>query len=463
MAKRLLALGCACALAVVGGCGGDGGGGNDAGGGGSDTGVDGGTTPTPDTGVDAGMVTPVDMGTPPVDMGTPAVDMGMDAGMASTDGCELGNTYPALDLDLVGTAPAIPVGIMLAPGRDDLFLVLRRGQIVIMNPTTGDVGATPFLDVSSRLGGTPTGSDEWGLLGLAFHPDYETNGLVYIAYTAAVGGAYEDRVAVATRATADTATFGSDIFTISDPRSNHNGGQLGFGPDDGFLYYGVGDGGEQGDPSHRGQDTSVALGKIHRFEVGPGIATYNPAPGNPFIGGGGLATIWAYGLRNPWRFSWDRRTHDMYIGDVGQDTWEEIDYLPAPLTAGTNFGWSVCEGTHDFNGTCSSLTGDVLPITEYNHSDTVLMHTSGNASVTGGYVYRGTAIAGLNGAYFYADEVSSQVAVLRNCRGTPVTPVAVDFATATCGNPTSFGEDANGEILVACFSGRQIYRIVAAP
>lgn len=474
MAKRLV-LGIVCACVGIAGCGGDMSSTDDAGTGtDSATGVDSGGGGGVDSGLDSGLDAFTPMPDTGLDAATTTADGGSDAGM--TSGCELGDTYPDLRLTSLHRYGSLPVGIVLAPGRDDLFVVLRGGTVVITDPTTGATGATPFLDISSRLGGSPSGMAEYGLLGLAFHPDYETNGLFYIAYTARVGGtasdcmgtggtAYEDRLAVGTRSTgsADVGTFGSDIFTITDPRSNHNGGQLGFGPDDGMLYYGVGDGGEQGDPCHRALDTSVPLGKIHRFEVGPGIATYNPAPGNPFIGGGGLATIWAYGVRNPWRFTWDRMTHDMFIGDVGQDAWEEVDVLPMGTAPGANLGWSTCEGTHDYNGSCAGLTGDVAPIAEYSHSDATF-GAGGSGSITGGYVYRGSAIPGLRGAYLFGDEVSSAFGALRHCPGAPVTLTPITFGGAgsgNCGNPTTFGEDRAGELLVACYADSTVYRIAA--
>lgn len=432
---RSIVLGGACALALAAGCD-NGNGAPTDGGNGRDTGP----------GVDTG-VPPTDTGTPTDDTGSPP-----DAGM--TNGCELGNTFPDLDLAELHTFDDFVVSLELAPGRDDIFAVERGGRVWIMSPTTGAVGAAPFLDVSAQLGGTPGGNDEWGLLGLAFHPDYEANGLLYVAYTASAGG-WEDRVGVAHRTAPDTAQFDQDIFVVEDTASNHNGGQLAFGPD-GFLYYGVGDGGEQGDPDRRGQDNDIGLGKIHRLQVGPGIATYNPAPGNPFLGGGGLPTIWAYGLRNPWRFSFDRLTGDLYVGDVGQDTWEEIDFVPAGTSAPINFGWSVCEGTHDYNGTCADLTGDIAPIAEYRHS-------GGNGSVTAGYVYRGAAIPALRGAYLYADEVGSPFFALRNCPGLPVAPVQVTSLDGACANPATFGEDRSGELLVSCVGARTVYRIVAAP
>jgi glucose/arabinose dehydrogenase len=469
MVNRLRILGFV-ALGAVAGCSGGNGNGDDAGpGNDGGPGIDGGPGADAGPGTDTGVV--VDTGTP-LDMGG-MVDAfsGPDAG----SGCEL-TSYPPLTLSMLARISDLPTSISTAPGRTDLFVVGRGGRVFIVDATSGTVGTTPFLDVSSRLGGTPSRSDEWGLLGLAFHPDYATNGLAYIAYTAEVGPgpapdcngvdpsagpAFEDRVAVIQRSASspDQATFMADIFTIPDPRWNHNGGQLGFGPDDGLLYYAVGDGGEQGDPCDRARDVNVDLGKIHRFHVGPGIATYEVPATNPFASGGGHGTIWAYGLRNAWRFSWDRRTHDMYIGDVGQNEWEEIDFLAAGTGAGTDFGWSTCEGTHDFNGSCASLTSDTLPILEYSHHDGTLMRTTGNASVTGGYVYRGSMIPGLNGAYLFADEVSSVVAAIRNCPGTPVTATRLDDITGICQNPTTFGEDTNGELLIACASGR-IFRIL---
>ena len=478
MSKRLV-LGCACALMAVAGCGGGDNPGTDTGPGGNDGGTDA-HTPTVDANIDAFHVPGADTGVdafvaPGTDAGTDAgadAFVSPDAGM--TDGCELGNTYPALSLHSLHAFGDLPVGIALAPGRDDLFVVLRGGRIVIMNPTTGAVGATPFLDVSSRLGAMPSGTAENGLLGLAFHPDYATNGLLYIAYTARVSGGampYDDRVAVAMRATADTATFGSDIFTIGDPASNHNGGQLGFGPDDGFLYYSVGDGGVQYDPMLHGQALTQNLGKIHRFRVGPGIATYEVPSTNPFATSGGNPTIWAYGLRNAWRFSWDRLTHALYVADVGQDAWEEVSVVPSAGGAGTNFGWSYCEGTHDmrnptthmlnYPGGCASLAGGTAPIVEYPHSGG-LMQASGSASVVGGYVYRGAAIPALRGAYFFADTESSRFAVLRNCPGTPITPMRLDsISNSSCMNPVTFGEDRGGELLVSCLADQTIYRIAS--
>ncbi|MFO0681172.1 MAG: PQQ-dependent sugar dehydrogenase [Sandaracinus sp.] len=438
---RTIVLGGACALALAAGCDNGGGAATDAGSG-TDTG------PRVDTGVP-----PTDTGVPGEDTGTPTPDAGM------TNGCELGNTFPDLDIDPLHSFDDFVVSLALAPGRDEIFAVQRGGQILIMDPVSGDVSATPFLDIGDRLmddrGATPANSDEWGLLGLAFHPDYPSNGLFYIAYTTYDAGTWVDRVSAGHRVSTDVGQFDRDIFEVDDTAGNHNGGQLAFGPD-GYLYYGVGDGGEQGDPDRRGQDNSIGLGKIHRLEVGPAIDGYNPAPGNPFIGGGGLPTIWAYGLRNPWRFSFDRLTGDFYVGDVGQDSWEEVDFVAAGTAPPINFGWSVCEGTHDFHGTCADLTGDVEPIAEYPHA-------GGNGSVTGGYVYRGTAIPGLRGAYLYADEVGSAIFALRNCSGAPVSSVRLTSLDRACDNPATFGEDRNGELLVSCVGARTVYRIVAAP
>ncbi len=406
--------------------------------------------PLPDTGTGD-----VDTGTPPVDDAGPA-----DAAVVGT-GCELSG-YPALDLLTLHAFSDLPTAMARAGGRDEIFVVLRSGTIRIMNATDGSVVATPFLDISSRLGGTPHASDEWGLLGLAFHPDYATNGLFYIAYTASVGGAYEDRVAVGTRSTgsADMADATvTDIMVTADPRPNHNGGILQFGPD-GFLYYGLGDGGEQGDPSHRGQNVMLALGKVHRLSVGPGIATFDIPPTNPFADGtAGLATIWGYGFRNPWRLSFDRLTGDMYIADVGQDTWEEVDFVPAGTGAGDNFGWSVCEGTHNFGGgDCAGLAGHHAPIFEYSHSGEY--SSGGSGSITGGFVYRGTAIPGLVGAYLFGDTTSAEFGALRQCGTETREPTRLTSLSGLCA-PTTFGDDAAGELYVACYGSNEIVRIVA--
>jgi glucose/arabinose dehydrogenase len=404
---------------------------------------------------------PVTTDAGPADTGTPPVDAGQDAG--PIDGCSLSG-YPALDLQELHQFSDVPTAIAIAPGRDEIFVALRGGEVRIMDATTGELTTTPFLDIGPQLGGMPNGADEWGLLGIAFHPGYATNGLLYIAYTADLGGAtYTDRVAVVSRSTddpdhADSGTIVTLIET-ADPRPNHNGGILQFGPD-GLLYYGLGDGGEQGDPSHRGQNTMLALGKIHRIAVGPGIATYDIPPGNPFADGtAGLPTIWAYGFRNPWRFSFDRANGDMYIGDVGQDQWEEVDFVAAGTGAGDNFGWSVCEGTHPFNfGDCAGLADHHGPIFEYSHGDDTYAG-SGSGSITGGFVYRGSTIPALTGAYLFGDYTSSVYGALRYCDGETREPMPLDIANPCA--PATFGEDADGEMLVGCIDDGTVRRIIA--
>ncbi len=412
-----------------------------------------------------------DASVPPVDVGPdagvgPDVGVGSEAGVGpdagTPSGCELSG-YPDLDLEVVRAFSDLPTAMARAGGREEIFVVLRGGEIWIMDPTDGSIGATPFLDVSSRLGGTPSGSDEWGLLGLAFHPDYATNGLFYFAYTPDVGAAYEDRVAVASRSStspdeADPSTI-EDIFVVPDPRPNHNGGILEFGPDDGLLYYGLGDGGEQGDPSNRAQNTSIALGKIHRFQVGPTITGYAIPPGNPFAdGAGGLDTIWAYGLRNPWRLSFDRATGDMYIADVGQNAWEEISFVPAGTGAGDNFGWKVCEGTNDYAGSdCAALADHHGPIFEYSHSSEFA--SGGIGSITGGFVYRGSAIPGLVGAYLFGDTTSAEFGALRQCGTETREPMRLTSLSGLCA-PTTFGEDNAGELYVGCYGSNEVVRIV---
>lgn len=413
----------------------------------------------PPAATDAGPI--ADTGT---DTGAPPVDAGVDSGAGN--GCEL-TGYPALDLETVHRFSDLPTAMARAPGRDEIFVVLRGGQIRIM-ALDGTVTAAPFLNVASLIGTpAPSSSDEYGLLGLAFHPDYATNGLFYIAYTAVAGAAFEDRLAIGTRSTASPdeadATV-TDILVTADPRSNHNGGILQFGPD-GFLYYGLGDGGRQGDPDLNGQDVNEALGKIHRISVGPGIATYEIPPGNPFAdGSAGLATIWAYGFRNPWRFSFDRLTGDFYIADVGQDEWEEIDFVPAGTGAGENFGWSACEGTHDFrgDGACDALgAAHHGPIYEYSHSGSDFA-TGGSASITGGFVYRGSAIPGLNGAYLFGDTTTATIGALRQCGAETREVTAFSSSTSISGicAPTTFGDDAAGEIYIGCYGSNEIVRII---
>ncbi len=316
-----------------------------------------------------------------------------------------------------------------------LFVVEQGGLIRIIEK--GAVLDEPFLDVSALLN---TQGLERGLLGMAFHPDYAENGWFFINYTAAGSGA--NTVARYSRLDANQADPASAeiILSVDDPYPNHNAGQLAFGPD-GYLYVGLGDGGSGGDPHGNGQNRSVLLGKMLRLDV-DGDLPYEIPDDNPFVGDGRFRPeIWAWGLRNPWRYSFDRLTGDLYIADVGQYLWEEINMQPADSPGGENYGWSVYEGTHSFSGE-SAPPDMVTPIAEYSHSD--------GCSVTGGYVYRGAALPELRGTYFYGDWCSGVAwTARRDESGVWQTRVFMNTGRQI----SSFGEDAAGELYLLDHGG----------
>ncbi|MBN8614852.1 MAG: PQQ-dependent sugar dehydrogenase [Deltaproteobacteria bacterium] len=413
-------------------------------------------------GVDAGPLP--DAFTPPTDdTGTPSPDafVGTDAFMGGGDDCAR-TGYPALSLVDVASGYdwTRPVFLTHAPGSSDLYVVDARGFIYIVR--AGAVLPTPFLDMSSSLGGTPSGGDERGLLGLAFHPDYATNGRFFVGYTP-IGGdniVAEGRRSTASADVADAAI--TPVITVDDFMGNHNGGMVAFGPD-GYLYIGTGDGGGGGDPRDTAQDPTNLLGKMLRIDVDApsGGEEYGIPSDNPFVGDDGVRDeIWAFGYRNPWRFSFDRLTGEMYIGDVGQGRWEEIDVEPA-AASGRNYGWSQFEGTHDFAGGDDLRAGDTHtpPVYEFEHdSSSELLRSA--LSVTGGYVYRG-AIEGLRGAYVFGDYASPDLVAFRYCDGEVRGAARLDVGGAVSG-VVSFGEDAAGEIYLISFgSGAQVRRFTA--
>ena len=349
-----------------------------------------------------------------------------------------------LELRHVVSGLASPVGIAHA-GDTRLFLVQQGGRIVIFDGTR--LLPTPFLDVASLIS---TNGSERGLLGLAFHPRYAQNGFFFIWYTDLQG---DVTIARFTRSAGDAnrADPASRLVVLEIAHSryaNHNGGQLAFGPD-GHLYLGTGDGGSGGDPENRAQNLTDLLGKMLRLDVDGG-ATYAIPPSNPFAGrSSARGEIWAYGLRNPWRFSFDRATGDLWIADVGQGSIEEIDFQPATSIGGENYGWRRMEGTRCFNpSTNCSDPSFVLPVIEYGH-------TNDACSVTGGYVYRGTRYPGFAGMYFYGDYCNGVIWGARPERGTLATRQLADtnFLIST------FGEDVAGELYVADHRGT-IYQLV---
>ena len=337
-----------------------------------------------------------------------------------------------------------PIGIFNAgDGSNRLFIIEQTGKIRILED--GLPLTDPFLDITDRVG---SHGSERGLLGLAFHPNYAQNGNFYVNYTDKGGNTVIARYSVS-KNEPNQADHNSEklLLHIQQPFPNHNGGEVAFGPD-GFLYLGLGDGGNGGDPYGNGQSLNTLLGKILRIDVDQGQLYAIPSD-NPFANGGGKPEIWAYGLRNPWRFSFDRQTGDLYIGDVGQDQWEEIDFLPAGTPGGSNFGWNFFEGLHPY-GDQKPPSGLVVvdPVTEYNHDL--------GCSVTGGFVYRGQALPEWQGIYLYGDYCSGRVWGLhRTAQGDWQSSQVFD----SLGPITSFGEDETGEVYLAVHSGI-IYRLV---
>jgi glucose/arabinose dehydrogenase len=316
-------------------------------------------------------------------------------------------------------------------GDDRLFVVEQTGRIKIIQ--NGAVLSTPFLNVSSLI---TTSGPEQGLLGLAFHPNYAQNGWFFINYTNTQGDTVVARYSVSSNPNVANANSAVTVITVDQPFANHNGGHLAFGPD-GYLYIGLGDGGSGGDPGNRAQNPQNLLGKILRINVNQ--LPYTIPPNNPFAGGGALPEIWALGLRNPWRFSFDRQTGDLYIADVGQNTWEEVNFQPAGSSGGENYGWNVYEGNVSFNG--GSLAGTTFPVAVYNHGQ--------GCSVTGGYVYRGFSAPGLEGAYLYGDFCSGIIWTMRPSGSTWQSTQFMD----TNFSISSFGEDARGDLYVVNHGG----------
>lgn len=341
-------------------------------------------------------------------------------------------------------------------GDERLFVTLQSGQIVIWDGS--QILPTPFLDVSSLI----SCCGERGLLSVAFHPNYAVNGFFFVNYTNPTGQTViaRYRVSSSDRNAAD-ALSAVILLTIDQPYPNHNGGQVKFGPD-GDLYIGMGDGGSANDPQCHAQSSDSLLGKMLRIDVNQNVDQppyYGIPAENPYVSTTGPAEAWAFGLRNPWRFSFDRLTGDLFIGDVGQDAREEIDYQPLTSRGGQNYGWKIMEGslcgTQGDTGCVIAppLCGDpsyTLPILEYSHD-------SGNCSVTGGYVYRGQAIPDLQGSYVYGDFCSGKIWAATQQAGT-WSPLLLPISAPTV---TTFGEDVFGEIYVG--TQGTLYQIVPPP
>ncbi|MCU7827469.1 MAG: PQQ-dependent sugar dehydrogenase [Candidatus Thiodiazotropha sp. (ex Myrtea sp. 'scaly one' KF741663)] len=336
------------------------------------------------------------------------------------------------------------VGLFQTPGDNSVWFALKQtGEVVRFVNDPGVSSVVTFLDIQDRVdyGG------EKGLLGMAFHPNYAVNGYVYLSYTASPVTGLESRIS---RFTLNTSTQVLDpaseqiILTVSQPYSNHNGGQINFGPDN-LLYIGLGDGGSGGDPLGHGQNTSTLLGSMLRIDVGNGTGGYTIPPTNPFVSGGGAPEIYAYGLRNPWRWSFDRLSGNLWVGDVGQNAYEEVDII----TAGGNFGWNTMEASHCFSPSIGcDQTGLILPVAEYGRSEGI--------AVTGGYVYRGADLSFLSGRYLYGDYGSGKIWSLEDNGLGGYTPTELLDTTLSI---AAFAEDQSGEVYVLHLGGT-IHKIV---
>jgi uncharacterized repeat protein (TIGR03806 family) len=379
------------------------------------------------------------------------------------------NPQPLADLEAFPLLPNFsnPIFLAAAPdGSDRLFVVEQLGRIRVFENDPAVATLSTFLDIQDEVWDNNLApGTELGLLGLAFDPDFASNGHFYVNYTAQAASC-APAVSLCTRivrftvpqATPDDADEGSALLILdyAQPFTNHNGGMLAFGPD-GMLWIASGDGGSSGDPLGNGQNPSTLLGKLLRIDPrADGFPTdprrhYQIPPDNPFADGGGAAEIFALGLRNPWRFSFDRVTGDLWIGDVGQNAREEVDFIgaaeiAAPPASAINLGWDVCEGFQDFQGNCAAHASR-KPVLDYPHDG-----ATGGFAITGGYVYRGTQIPELFGAYLYADYVSGRLWAFDGVL--PAQPEVVGYLSG----PSSFGEDRDGELYVTSLSGR-IYRI----
>jgi len=328
-----------------------------------------------------------------------------------------------------------PVALAVRPGDRRLYVAEKGGPVVAVSG--GHVHGTG-LDLSGQL----AGGYEQGLLGLAFSPDGR---FVYVDYTDTNGNTNVDQY----RFGSGRADLGSRrrVLFVDQPYPNHNGGEVTFGPE-GYLYVGLGDGGSEGDPENRGQDLGTLLGKILRIAPGAG-GGYTVPNDNPFVGrAGARPEVWAYGLRNPWRFSFDRATGDLWIGDVGGSGWEEVDFQPGGSHGGENYEWALREGDHRLKG--GRPSGGVDPVHEYSHD-------GGGCVVTGGFVYRGSDIPALDGAYVFADFCLGRLTALVQRDGQIVSQKVLGPRASQV---ASFGEDANGELYVLSLAG-PLYRLVA--
>ena len=357
-----------------------------------------------------------------------------------------GDLAVTLRLVTVASGLSSPLFVTAPAGDPRVFIVEQPGRIRIVKG--GTLLATPFLDIRSKV----ASGGERGLLSLAFHPNYATNGLFFVNYTNLNGDTHVERYAVSSNPDVADPASSKLILFVAQPFANHNGGLVAFGPDS-MLYIGMGDGGSGGDPQGNGQNRGTLLGDLLRIDVNAGDP-YAIPPTNPFVNAAGMrGEIWAWGLRNPWRFAFDRATRLLYIADVGQNQMEEVNVAPA-AAAGLNYGWNIMEGSRCYSPSsgCNQQNLTLL-VLEYTHSD--------GCSINGGLVYRGTQIPEIVGHYFYGDYCSGWVRSFRFSAGR-----AVDqkqwTELASISDMSSFGEDAAGELYVTSLNG-SVFRFAKAP
>jgi len=345
-------------------------------------------------------------------------------------------------VEVVASGLSSPLYLTAPSGDTRWFIVEQPGRIRIVE--NGQLLTTPFLNITSRV----LSGGERGLLSVAFHPAYASNGFVYVNYTDTGGDTRVERYTLGADPNRLDTTTAQLILTVDQPFANHNGGHQMFGPD-GMLYVALGDGGSGGDPQRHGQNLNSLLGKLLRLDVDAGTPYAVPAD-NPFAGQAGRrGEIWASGLRNPWRFAFDRVARTLYVADVGQSRWEEVNVVPQ-ADAEINYGWNVLEGSECYGATTCDRTGLTLPVVEYSHAD--------GCSVTGGLVYRGEAIPGLRGHYVYSDYCGGWLRSFRYQDGR--VSDRHEWAVGSLGSVLSFGEDAAGELYILSANGN-VYRIIA--
>lgn len=344
----------------------------------------------------------------------------------------------SITLQEFATGFTAPVEIVNA-NDSRLFVVQQNGIIKILQPN-GVTNGTNFLNIASKI----IYNGERGLLGLAFHPQYATNGYFFVFYNDTAGNLTVARYTVSANADVADDTTEKIIISIPKPFDNHNGGSIHFAPD-GYLWVVTGDGGSGGDPNNNSQNKNSLLGKMLRLDINS-TGPYNIPPGNPFIGVDGADEVWAYGLRNAWKFSFDLTTGNAMIADVGQEFFEEINAMPI-TQGGINYGWKCYEANSTFSTTgCAPMSSMTFPIAVYDHAN-------GKCSITGGYVYRGTAFPALQGKYIFADYCSTQIGMLNSDNSITWTPAF------TGNNFSTFGQDSQKELYVAAVTSGKIFKI----